>query len=532
MDQGKVTYPILSAWLITCLKSTFIHSEPDAGIVFQTIQYIDVPPSIDIEKIWKFVADIVLVTQAQKKKWKNLIALDQNFNGHLFINNGDPSQLSRLFEKCQEKFGGRAFFHDMKYLGNQEFDCFNIQQLLDFIRKNGVKHLYFRTSIFISHHLKLEKIYLPAVLKWAGINYTVLDCDTHNENLGGGYYTKLFLGIEDSKRFSCLPHLDKPWDDYFKIPVRYHSLNHLEPMQSEMHSLNPDFKAILTSHSRIREVIQHLKPALLLLEYSNSNNLLYDFQFLFHALYYLLHFEFNGGTIQKLELSYNLSKAYYNIVNLMKYELLENINFDGKIELFGDEGWAELFPQYYQNKYIKPLERKELIKTGDYLYLIPAFNYSYYENNPVFGEVLNMNYPYLSFPSIVQDEQTSGFKHLEFSTFEEMNQKIKGIHTILQDHQEEISTSRKQLKNFNAICTQETEEAIFSEALPNYLTYEDATQKSQQQFEKLLMPYLSENSQRIFECFERFVRKNYDNFKIQESKFAQRNYIKKLLKIM
>ncbi|MBF0493472.1 MAG: hypothetical protein HQM15_11935, partial [Deltaproteobacteria bacterium] len=286
MDQGEVTYPILSAWLIACLKSTLNHSRPDAEITLEAIQYISETPSLDIERIWRFIADIVLVTQAQKKKWKKLPPPNQNFNGHLFINNGDPSQLSRLFEKCQKKFGGGAFFHDMKYLGNQEFDCFNTEELLDFIQKNEVKHLHFRTNIFIFHLLTFEKIYLPAVLKWAGINYTILDCDSYTENVGGGYYNKLSLGIEGSKRFSCMPHIDKPWDDYFKIPsIRYYSLDHLEPMQNEMRSLNPDFKVILTSHSRIREVIQHLKPALLLLEYSNTANLLYDFQFLFHTLY-------------------------------------------------------------------------------------------------------------------------------------------------------------------------------------------------------------------------------------------------------
>lgn len=515
---------ILCSWIFSSLKKMLLCSSPNSEIVFEPIRYKNSDRPLEGNGIWKIIEEIAQKTQKYKRKWHTDIQIDFSFDTVLFVGE------SPFYEKCKNKLGPKVLIHKLKLLANAtngELDCFNTQQLLEFIQYNKIRTIYAVGSSFFWNNLIVDGIYIPAILKWIGVELVIYDCDNYNEGLDG-YFRKLLFSFEDSRRLSILPQVDKPWDKFLNIPsVRYYPLHDPEPMETAI-KLQTDSKLILTSHSRFYANRSFLKPALLLLEYSDEKNILYDFQLLFHTLYYLLHNEFKATILEKMELSFHLSKAFYTAVNLMKYEVLENLDGSKELELYGDEGWALLFPNYYKEKYLSQLERDELVKLGNYTYIIPAINYSYYANNPLYGEVFNLNCPYVCFPSIVQNKNTTALKHLEFSNMTEMNLKISQINRILIDFQDEISLSRKHLKEINQLCRTETESYLFSDTSTD-LTYDTLTNSMENDFKNLATQYLLIHSQRVFECFERFAKKDFENLNPIHSKLAKRKYFNILL---
>ncbi len=520
IGQNQIDRVFLGPWLISNLKSLLIDCSPDAKIIFNPINLNN--PIEEIKVIWETIENIVYQTQKLKKEWNNKYQVDPNYNAVLYIGENN------LFNSHKAQSVRKTFFHKLIDKKNGEFDCFNTEQVLNFIQNNKIALIYVVGPIFFAQNLTRDLIYIPAVLKWIGVQLSIVDCDNYNE-MPNGYFIKQSFSFKNSKRLSILPQIDKPWDKLLKVPsISYYCLQDPESMEATIKQPSHPSKLILTSHSRIYEIRNYLKPALLLLEYTDEKNILYDFQLLFHTLYYLLHNQFEGTLVEKMELSHYLSKAYYNVVNLMKYEVLEQLNSEKKMELYGDEGWSLLFPQHYQGKYLNYTERDELIRSGNYTYIIPAFNFSYYANNPLYGEVFNLNCPYICFPSIVSNEHTAGLKHLEFSNMIEMNQKIYQTDRILTEFKNEISASRKYLKEIKQICRDETVQYLFSDN-QDPLTYDALTTNMLNDFEDLVLQYLSLHSQKVFECFNRFTRKDFENLNPMHSKLANRKHLNIIL---
>jgi hypothetical protein len=283
----------------------------------------------------------------------------------------------------------------------------------------------------LTDYFQANYLDLSVILRWLGVELIVVETDLYDDN---SYFCKGRITCTEFRRISILPHMTKPWDERYHYRVDYFmpSIFPKKPTQP-VPKLPHDYRLAVIANSRLDLTQEYLEGALHVLERTSNENIYTDFYNWIFALRDLVLKDETLSDLQRERVNHYLNRVQLAGVSFLKYETVESLQTKRGIDIFGDAAWGVLFPEHYRNKYLSNEESSALFKKGQHLQLLANQNFSYFENNPNFQSVIQMNIPFLSSPALISPR---GFESLEMISYRnsfELSEKLERVNEIFEN---------------------------------------------------------------------------------------------------
>jgi hypothetical protein len=218
---------------------------------------------------------------------------------------------------------------------------------------------------------------------------------------------------------------------------------------------------------------------------------------------------------------------YINGISFLKYETLATLKTDRPILLFGDQEWADLFPQYYQGKYLENYQA--FFQEGRHLNLLLNANFSYLENNPVFARALRLGVPFLCFPALARTSYFDGMSGLEYQNPSELSKKIESVNVEIR--RPEFKVAKTKIENLLFEGYDSAARHILREKpmAPKGPTYHEQSQKETQAAVQRYEEWIQRDPDFFETIFHILIRTASLPMKLEESRFRDRDYFQRLL---
>ncbi len=450
-------------------------------------------------------------------------------DGLLFLNLGETLFIRKLYETALRDNPKRVHYDPCHFLNAVSKDvspCASVDGLMEAMRQKNIGRVFTHNVTLLNHYLHNHRIHLPSFLRKIDVELTIVDVDTYDQR-EGDYYQKKMFHENGFRRFCIMPHIEKYWDGKLGLKnIRYTPLPYEIQDECPM-TLPPDYSILVTSWARLKHVLYFFKPILLFIEYLDRENPFFDFQFFFHSLAYLLKNDEKIPLAVKMRYLTLISEMFYHTNALMKFETLQGIRTERRIDLYGESDWKALFPEYYRGQADQNDLNRRLDETP-YVTLLMNQNYHYLENNPMFVRMLNANKPYLGFCSVLKTEDLEGLSTLEFSGIETLNAKIDRVDALIRN--DDWRASRKSLKDILNPCVRDFHHELTSS--PSLGTGTDAFEKLTDSyhflFQEKLTASLPKQLPRLKECLERTLKEDFRHLKPEDSAWMDRPYFRKI----
>jgi hypothetical protein len=212
----------------------------------------------------------------------------------------------------------------------------------------------------------------------------------------------------------------------------------------------------------------------------------------------------------------------------MKYEIIDDLDTNNNILIYGDEGWAKVFPQYFQNKYLVGAEQKELFTNGRALHLQFNMGSSYlYPSGSVIDSIIN-NIPFINYAPVVKTSGFQGFEFLEYKDKESLNSLVDNINVRLKDPMLEGAISNC-LTSFTGSTHSLNHQILFDCVPQDDKGYSELRLETAEMLDTKVQEYIAENEDSINLCFqELFLEDNFD-FNIKTSRYYNRDFFQKII---
>lgn len=443
-----------------------------------------------------------------------------NLDGHFYLEN--------VYKEIKEK--NRAFYQTFTTGWNstkRQLDSppqvMTPSELFNFIKENEIGrivsiNLYYLEAIFDYHC-----VYLLALLARLGVEYNTVDWDIYaiNKMLG---VNKLCFHASQFKRYDIFPSIQKSWNEKFNLAnTAYHPGQALREERQSLQPLNDNYQILCAANSRLanfREPMQ-LEKVLAAFDFCEEDNLFHDFQFWFHAISLFLIRDVEAPPLEKFKLRAQLIKVHFDGISLLKYEALNGISSERPVNLYGDEEWQFIFPQYYQGKYLPKEEVVAKIRSGDYLHLQLNNIFSYPEAHSVISEALSLHRPYLGFPAVVKTPALEGFEGLEYNNIAQLNHRLDNINSVIEGDKFR-SSLRAHSKNM-AVCWKEFCENLSEGYIEERDTYNNICEQHQNQFALDAQSYITDKRDRLLD-YLRFLQ-GIHNYDANQARYREKPYI-------
>lgn len=436
-----------------------------------------------------------------------------------------------------------------------EVDCFSPNELMEFVLEHRIKRIVSVNMYYLQFLAQHHGVMIQTVFEKLGLEYTIVDWDIYSFNDRYGL-NKLVYDHPKMQRFDIFPVMQSAWNKLLGFEnIRYYCVSlaseienpevRLEESSSTGQEgdrswlLDEDYVVLCAGHARIETLLEgnRLSNVLAVLDTCTEETLFRDFQVWFYAAADYLLNHLRRPTAQKLKLWAQLIQLHFDCITLLKYEVLDQLRTERELLLYGDEGWGQLFPHYFSGEHISKPELWEKIRSKKYLNL--QFNnvLSYYESNPVSGDVLSCGAPFLGFPAVVCEEDISAFSRMEFSCVAEMNRKVADINPFLDDPSLAlaISSFQKNTQTFreealeqlgNTAANTNVNENARLERSSGADSFAQLCARYQKLSNQITSEYITQHKsemEQFFRCFEA-GNLEYDN----NSTYSQRDYVNKL----
>ena len=354
----------------------------------------------------------------------------------LFLNPDANDRAVTLYEQIKDLDPERIIYQEFSTGWNAVKRCWELakppwspQELVAFIVEKKIKKIFSMNMYFLELYFNSQGIYLLALMKYLGVEYVIHDMDGQGGTTSG-YVERAFFNCLSFERMG-LPYEASFWDgvygmenDRFAVPPQKYD------GQMDFKPLKEDYAILVMSHSRIQGVKPQLKAILFLLDHLDKDRLLSEAPMFFYAMQYMILKVLHLSTFERLFFHARLGNFFLHVVNFLKYEIIHNIRTERKIEIYGDDGWAQVFPAYYQNRYLKEPEKLALHGNRGHLYLLLNQSLSYLHPPAPLPDAICRNAPFLSYDPPVETPAFKGFRHLGYLDFDELNTKLENINTI------------------------------------------------------------------------------------------------------
>ena len=297
-------------------------------------------------------------TNQVMNRYKNLKQVAETHSNGLVFNVDSSIHYTRLYDYLK-KDNKTILYENMDSgfdrANRQWLDSdvpFPIDDLITYICENKIKKIITVNMYLLDKYLFKEGIYLQGLLEFLGVELITIEQDEYDLGSWTGYYYRSFFNNNKCIRYSISMYTSAYWDKQFNHTNTLYmsSLKNCKAEYPDM-SISQDYKILLLTNSRIQNTKSLVPSFLYIMDHIDTSELFPAFQLWFVSLRYLILNVMNLDINEKLVRNNQLFSFFYNCYQILKYETIYNIRTSRPIEIYGDKGWAELFPQYYQNKY-------------------------------------------------------------------------------------------------------------------------------------------------------------------------------------
>lgn len=400
-----------------------------------------------------------------------------------------------------------------------------LRELIEKIKVDRIKKLVI-VNMYYPQIILRERVHLSSVLRFLGVELMMVDFDLYDH----GYQTKAAFHCNEFRRYSCYEHHQRVWDEILGLKnVRYLPTGYVRNPFATIAPLSEDYGIAIASHARARDLCHTLDALTFIFESIEDAQLIDGFQLWYYSFKHWIMSRSDLQIVEKAHIYRILYILYLSGITFLKYEMIASLKTDRPIVLFGDQEWSELFPQYYQGKYLENYE--EFFRQRKHINLLINSNLSYLENNPVFARALRLGTPFLCFEPLLKSERFSGMKSVEYGSGSELNLKIESINESIQ--RSDFLNSKADIEKllwdgFKNIALDITQPPS---AQPKSSLF-DA--QSQVEFQNATRRYETEilaKSTTFQNMFEILFQGKAIDFKLENSKFRDRDYYQRLLRM-
>jgi len=465
----------------------------------------------------------------------------ENHDGILFFGVDQPvlevdSRFGHLYKRL-EKFNTekKLYYLNMKSGFNpvlrkwEDIDVpMPVQDLIQYVMDNKIQKIYSGNHYLLEKYLFKQQVDFISICNALGVEYIIIDNDPYDQTVNG-YLIKNVFNCINFKRLS-FDALNQYWDEkygmdnisYVVVPQKYF-------VEKKMNKLNPGYGVVVMSNSRIQNVKSMLPSILFFLEHIDNDKIILESCKWFYAVRYLILEVMNLHEFQRLALNTALFNFFYAVTNFVKYITLDEIDPDYSLEIYGDVGWEQLFPDKYQ-RFLSHEEMETVLSSSDKLYLLLNWQMSWLSaSGPIFDAV-SRRVPFLSYPAMVHTSDLKGMETIEYHNSIQLNAKIQNINDSIQDPQ--LNQSIRFLVDRYNESMDDTAGVILSDTPMEQFQGEYGKQRIQhnQLLEKKVKNYIDQKELFIRESFSALFKQSVP-FDMKQSKYINKGFVQRLINL-
>ncbi|MFH2091036.1 MAG: hypothetical protein ABIJ31_01595 [Pseudomonadota bacterium] len=456
-----------------------------------------------------------------------------DFEHILFFNVDENPLYMDFFEQVSKKFKHTVFTQQFNTGFNSEkrrwedVDLpFSVPELIDYLIRNRIKTIYSINQYILEIYLRKTGIYLLSCFQMLGIEFVCIDHDSRNADL-----SKIFFSNNKFRRYSLAYIESKFWDKYYGVEkISYPTIPFLKiNKKADFIELKDDYKIVVLSFSRLNQVVPQLGQILYFMEHLNEGQFFSQFQTMHHAMKYYMSRVLNCSEFEMLSNYEAYNWFGYNISQMMKFEIIEGLKTDRKIEIYGDEYWKFIFPEYYKGWLDKTGQIDELFSSQNCLFLILNWSHSMFTNNPHLYDAIRRKNPFLLYAPLAKTEEFKGFEHVEYDNIQQLNAIVENVQDIYKNP-ELIEAIRKQQQVLETSALFFQDSILGKQNSCHQLEFEKICNKTLDEVNRKVYGYMDQNELMLRKMYD-FLFREPQKIDVSKSKFFNRGYVQRMIRL-
>ena len=415
------TGALVHNWILKSMKPLFKRM-PLQNVEFECSKEM----SDTYPKEFGTVVGTLYATNEYIKEHKELKGIANDYDGVLFFNCSDDIRYKAFYEFLKETnpdihYLNQALgFNRVKRKWETPPDPMPLDELFDYLIENKIKKIFTINTYVLDKYIMFAGVNLIPVCDYLGIEWINIDHDPPDLR-AQGYLHKAFLSSDKVKRFTCKSILQRHFDDKYGINCHYVAIpqNYNGSSPQKMDLLDKDYDIVVLSNSRWNDVEPLLPVIGWLMEQLPPATAFRDLHLWYLALRKMV-LDAPLPEFQQLQVSSSLHTVMYMARNYLKYIILGALQTDREVLVYGDEGWNNVCPQYYQ-KSLNNEEIKKLYSENNHLYLLMNFSYSYLDASGPVYDVINQGIPFINVAPVFRTPALGGMVHVEYDGPQRLN---------------------------------------------------------------------------------------------------------------
>ncbi|MCP4022092.1 MAG: hypothetical protein GY729_09645 [Desulfobacteraceae bacterium] len=526
IEENELLY--VNARILNFLKPAFYQ------MPFEDV-YIDLTKEVS-EKIEKLITSYRVFLGQTNTAIQGVIHLKKKAVDHsniLFFETEKNSIYTDFFNRISKKSKNTVCFEIFDTGFNAEKRRwekpvlpFSIPELVDYLMVHKIKAIFSINQYLLELYLNHTGVYLLALFDMLGVEYVCIDHDNQDANLMKGFYNN-----NSFRRFSLRYFESELWDKKYGLTnVLYPTIPQATVNKdAEFVEIDDDYKIVILSFSRLNIVAPKLASILYVLEHFDQDELFSQFQLWHYSTLYMIRGIIECSELERLN-NYKMVNLFsHAITQLLKFEIIEGLKTDRKIEIYGDTYWQHLFPEYYKGWLKKREEIDDLFAKKNCLHLLLNWAPTIFTSNPHLYGAINRKNPFVCYAPLVKTEKYKGFAHIEYDNVNRVNHLVNNIKQVfknpelleaIKNHQQLMKTSSQFFEN--SIIEKEDKGP------------EERFQKNCHEHKKALdhkiYGFLDGNDVQIRQIYQNLFKEAIP-INLANSKFIDRDYIQRILKL-
>lgn len=420
--KPKVVFDFLFNWIMLKLRPLFDEMPLDR------INFVsDGKMREKYKTLILWVISLLEATNSTIRQYRNLGAFAADFDGTLFFNVSEDLRYKSLYNLLSKgrdiKYRNLALNYDRVNRKWKESGVpMELPELIEYFQAIKIKRVITVNYYVIDKYIEKTGVNLLPLIERFGMEWITIDNDPPDLR-PQGYTHKAWLNNNDWVRFANLSVLSRHWDEHYNLSnVKYIAI----PQNYEKNGRPPrvlpdDYRIVVLSNSRVEGINSMRKAIESIVEHIEKTGDLYrDIQLYYMAMRYMILNIMELSEFKRLWYNSVLHNFYFNTVNYMKHRIVQGLETDREVMVYGDVGWQEICPQYYKGS-LNNEEINDLFNEKNNLYLLLNFSLTYLDCSAPVYDMIRRDVPWVNVPPLARTSILKGFRGLEYSNLTELN---------------------------------------------------------------------------------------------------------------
>ncbi len=404
-------------------------------------------------------------TNGLMQQYGHLKSFARDYPNVLFLRIDQDERFLDLFEAARQAYPGRAcliqggrtgFNAQTRTWGDASMRT--LPDLLQEVERARAGRIVSANMHYLEHVSDQLKADVPALMRFLGIRYVMYDVDIYDGAVRPVLSRSVFHD-PDTTHVSIYPFLQASLDQSLDVrKVQYGIAYRSMAAEAAPFHLEPDYALFVLSHSRLAAVKILLQQIIFLFDHLGTESPHEDLFLWFLSVRRRIFGDGSRSLSQKLLLNSNLYKLFVGALSFIKILLIGDLKTDRPLKIYGDSGWGEIFPQYYQGRYAQGEEKEKLFSDGRHVNLLVNENYSYQQSHGVIQDAVHRNIPFLTLAPVAPTQELEGLRPIEYRNAGDLADRINALSVSLKGR--ELSEGLAAYRRMTAQCGAEVMDAL------------------------------------------------------------------------